>query len=140
MAIYPYRTEVSRPFDETVAATRAALVDEGFGVLTEVDVTATFKEKLDRDFKPYIILGACNPPNAWKVLQEEEEIGLFLPCNVVVFEDSPGHSVVTAVNPEVAMQPVGNERLAPMAADIGGRLQRVIKSVGSLDTDEIGAA
>ena len=135
MAAYSFRTEVNRPFDETVAATKAALAGEGFGILTEIDVKATFKARLDKDFKPYVILGACNPPNAWKVLQEEEEIGLFLPCNVVVFEDAPGRSVVTAVNPEVAMQPVGNENLAPIAAEISGLLQRAIGAVGALDAE-----
>ena len=132
MATYSYRTKVNRPFAETVAAVKSALTSEGFGVLSEIDVEATFKAKLDKNFKPYVILGACSPPNAWQTLNEDEEMGLFLPCNVVVFEDAPGRSIVSAVNPEVAMLSVDNERLAPMAADIGGRLRRVIEAVGSL--------
>ena len=132
MASYSIRTEINVPFDEAVAATKAALASEGFGVLTEIDVKATMKAKLDKDFRPYVILGACNPPNAWKVLQEEEEIGLFLPCNVIVFEGEPGTSVVSAIDPAKAMQPVGNENLAPTAQDIGARLRRAVEAVASM--------
>lgn len=131
MANYSYRAEVNRPFAEVIAATKAALASEGFGVLSEIDVAATMKKKLDKDFHPYVILGACNPPNAWKVLQEEEEIGLFLPCNVIVFEKEPGTSVVSAGKPDVMMQPVGNEKLAPVAVEIGARLKRAIEAVES---------
>ena len=135
MASYSIRAEVHVPFDQAVAATKAALASEGFGVLTEIDVQATMKAKLDKDMKPYAILGACNPPNAWKVLQEEEEIGLFLPCNVIVFESGPGRSVVSAIDPERAMQPVGNEKLAPMADEIGTRLRRAVDAVAAIDAD-----
>ena len=134
MADYSIRTEIDRPYDEAVAAARAALASEGFGVLTEIDVKATMKKKLDKDFRPYIILGACNPPNAFKSLTAELEIGLFLPCNVIVYETEPGKSVVAAIDPAVMMQPVGNEELAPVADEIGGRLRRAIEAVGSIDT------
>jgi uncharacterized protein (DUF302 family) len=131
MANYSIRTQINRPYSEAVAATKAALASEGFGVLTEIDVAATMKAKLGKDMKPYVILGACNPPNAWKVLSEEREIGLFLPCNVIVYAEDENTSVVSAIDPLVAMEPAGNEALAPVATEIGNRLRRVINAVAA---------
>ena len=129
MASYSIRTEINVPFDEAVAATKAALASEGFGVLTEIDVKATMKAKLDKDFRPYVILGACNPPNAWKVLHEEEEIGLFLPCNVIVFESDPGTSVVSAVDPVAMFEVVGRPDVQPLANEVRARLERVLSAL-----------
>lgn len=129
MPDYSIRTEIGRPYEEAVAATKAALASEGFGVLTEIDVKATMKQKLDKEIRPYVILGACNPPNAYKSLEAEIEIGLFLPCNVIVYQTDSGSSVIAAIDPKVMMQPVGNADLAPIAEDIGARLRRVIEAV-----------
>ena len=104
------------------------LKDEGFGVLTEIDVKATMKKKLDADFRPYKILGACNPPIAYKVLQAEEQIGLMLPCNVVVQEKESG-VVVSAIDPVASMTAVENESLREHAEEVRRRLQKVIEGV-----------
>jgi len=113
-----------------VEKVRSALAEEGFGVLTEIDVKSTLRKKLDVDFKPYIILGACNPPLAYRTLQAEEQIGLMLPCNVVVQEADDGGSTVAALNPLVAMQSVGNQDLEPTAREVTAKLRRVIESLG----------
>ena len=131
MPRYAIKTEVNRPYDEAVAATKAALASEGFGVLTEIDVKATMKKKLDEDVRPYVILGACNPPNAFKVLTAEPDIGLLLPCNVVVYENEEGRTVVAAIDPKVAMESVGNPAIAPVAEDVARRLRRVVEAVKS---------
>lgn len=127
---YGMSTVVTLPYDEAVARTRDALANEGFGVLSEIDVQATLKKKLDVDFRPYVILGACNPPLAHRALTTEPEIGLLLPCNVIVREgDSPGTCVVAAVDPEVSLGRVENEALAPVAAEVKSRLERVLQSL-----------
>jgi uncharacterized protein (DUF302 family) len=133
MPRYAIKAEVGRPYDEVVAATKAALASEGFGVLTEIDVKATMKKKLDRDIRPYVILGACNPPNAFKVLSAEPDIGLMLPCNVVVYENEQGKTVVAAIDPKVAMESVNNPEIALVADMIAGRLRRVIEAVKSTE-------
>jgi len=133
MPRYAIKAEVGRPYDEVVAATKAALASEGFGVLTEIDVKATMKKKLDRDIRPYVILGACNPPNAFKALSAEPDIGLMLPCNVVVYENEQGKTVVAAIDPKVAMESVNNPEIAPVADMIAGRLRRVIEAVKSTE-------
>ena len=134
MSHYSIRTEINRPYGEAVAATKAALASEGFGVLTEIDVKATMKKKLDKDMRPYVILGACNPPNAYRSLEAETEIGLFLPCNVIVYETETGTSAIAAIDPKVMMQPVDNAGLASIADDIAGRLHRVIEAMKEADT------
>jgi len=116
-------------FDAAVERTVAALKTEGFGVLTEIDVKATLKKKLDVDFRKYTILGACNPPLAYKALTEEPFIGLVLPCNVVVFETEPGSSVVSAVDPRKMFQPVDNPSLEPVVEQVRGKLTRVLESI-----------
>jgi uncharacterized protein (DUF302 family) len=127
---YGIGTTVDLPYDEAVSATRDELAREGFGVLTEIDVRATLKKKLDADFRPYIILGACNPPLAHQALTAERDIGLLLPCNVVVYAtDEPGRSVVTALDPEAALALAGNDAVAPLAADVKARLRRVLEGV-----------
>jgi uncharacterized protein (DUF302 family) len=131
-APYGMRTTVGLPYDRAVERTREALGAEGFGVLSEIDVRATLKQKLDADFRPYVILGACNPPMAHRALTAERDIGLLLPCNVVVYAaDEQGKSVVATVDPEASIGRVGNEALAPLAADVKARLRRVLDAVAA---------
>jgi uncharacterized protein (DUF302 family) len=128
---YGISTIVPLPFDQAVARTREALAGEGFGVLTEIDVTATLRKKLDVDFRPYVILGACNPPLAHRALQAELDIGLLLPCNVVVYAaDDRARTVVAALDPVEALSLSGNAAVGPIAEEVRARLQRVVASVG----------
>lgn len=127
---YRMTTTLDLPYERAVERTREALAAEGFGVLSEIDVAATLKKKLDADFRPYVILGACNPPLAHRALTAERDIGVLLPCNVVVYAaDEPGKSVVAAVDPEVSLSRVGNEALRPLAADVKARLSRVLDAL-----------
>jgi len=113
-------------YDDAVARVTELLKGEGFGVLTEIDVKATLKKKLDVDFRRYVILGACNPPLAHRALQAEPDIGVLLPCNVVVSERDGGGSVVSAMNPVAAFHLIDNPDMQPIAADVRQRLQRVL--------------
>src|SRR5579883_1193244 len=127
---YGFGTRVSLPFEVAVEKTKAALKEQGFGVLTEIDVKKTLKEKLNADFRPYRILGACNPPLAHRALSAELRVGLLLPCNVVVYEDGDG-SVVEAMDPEAALGVVGNSALEPIARAAREKLQNAISSLSS---------
>ena len=113
-------------FEEAVSRTTEALKQAGFGVLTEIDIKATLKKKLDVDFHNYKILGACNPPLAYRALQAEEKIGTMLPCNVIVQEKEKGIVEVSAVNPIASMQAVKNESLEEIASDVAEKLQRMV--------------
>lgn len=126
---YYYSKIVNISFDEAILRVTAELKKEGFGVLTEIDVKATLKEKLDVDFRNYRILGACNPPFAYKALQAEPQIGLMLPCNVVVQEGEGGQTIISAIDPIASMQAVHNEALGEIAEQVKTRLQKVIDSV-----------
>jgi uncharacterized protein (DUF302 family) len=127
---YGIATTVDLPYEQAVERTRQALAAEGFGVLTEIDVAATLKKKLAVDFRPYIILGACNPPLAHRALTAERDIGLLLPCNVVVYAaDEPGKSVVAAMDPVAALALTGNEQVRPVATEVRARLERVLAAV-----------
>jgi uncharacterized protein (DUF302 family) len=127
---YGLSTLVSLPYEEAVELTRAKLADEGFGVLTEIDVRATFKKKLGVDFRPYIILGACNPPLAHQALSGELDIGLLLPCNVIVYQgDDPGESTVAAIDPVVQLGVTGNDEIGPLAEEVKSRLVRVLDAI-----------
>lgn len=127
---YCDRRTVQLPFDAALSKTRDALAAEGFGILSEIDVRATLQEKLHVNFRPYTILGACNPPLAHQALTMERDIGVFLPCNVVIYEgDTPQQSVVAAVDPEVSLSRVGNSDLAPVARDVKERLARALDSL-----------
>ena len=127
---YGIGTTVPLPYEETVARTREALAAEGFGVLSEIDVAATLRKKLGVDFRPYVILGACNPPLAHQALTAERDIGLLLPCNVIVYaDDAPGRSVVAAMDPVEALALTGNEAVRPLAEEVRARLERVLRAV-----------
>ena len=123
---YGMRVELPVGYEDAVERTTEALKTEGFGVLTTIDVKATIKQKLDKDFRKYTILGACNPPIAYRALSAETEIGLLLPCNLIVYEDGPDRSVVAAVAPLVTLGRVGNQALEPLGAEVDGKLRRVL--------------
>lgn len=113
-------------YEEAVEQTVAALKQQGFGVLTEIDVKATLKKKLDVDFQRYVILGACNPPLAYRALSTERDVGLLLPCNVIVYENADGTSTVSALNPMVAMTVAGNAALEDVAKIATAKLQTAV--------------
>ncbi|MGW8813996.1 DUF302 domain-containing protein [Gordonia terrae] len=126
-------TTLQLPFEEAVARTRAALADQGFGVLTEIDVKATLKTKLDEDMEPYLILGACNPPLAHRALGVQRQIGLLLPCNVVVRSDpdDPNQTLVEAMNPDLMVQVSDEPNLEPVARDAAEKLGAAIDALSS---------
>jgi uncharacterized protein (DUF302 family) len=125
---YGMTVEVALPYEQAVERTREELAKDGFGVLSEIDVKATLKKKLDVEFRPYVILGACNPPLAHKALSAERDIGLLLPCNVVVYaSDDPGHSVVAAIDPIKQFELTGNAGIEPIASDVRSRLEQVLE-------------
>lgn len=128
MAYYNSKT-VAYSFDETITRIAEELKKEGFGILTEIDVKETLKKKLDVDFRKYKILGACNPPFAYKALQAEENIGVLLPCNVIVQEKDDGKVQVSVVNPMESMQAVNNASLGEVAGEVSLRLNRVLESL-----------
>lgn len=129
---YAFRTRVDLPFEAAVEEVTGALKEEGFGVLTEIDVQATLKEKLGADFRKYVILGACNPPLAYQALNSELEIGLLLPCNVVVYEeDDQKGSIVSIVDPISMLGVVTNPSLDSVANEARSRLQRVLAALAS---------
>ncbi len=117
---------VSLSYEQAIAAVTEALKEEGFGVLTEIDVAATLKKKIDVDVPRYIILGACNPKLAHKALTAENQVGVLLPCNVVVQEHKDGRVEVSAMDPVGAMSMIGNPTLTEIATDVKARLERVL--------------
>ena len=125
---YGYTRKNTASFEDVVTKTKEALQDEGFGILTEIDVQATLKKKLDVDFDHYLILGACNPPFAYQALQAEQEVGLLLPCNVIVYEKN-GECFVSTMLPTVAMRVVDNDALAEIAKQVEIKLIRAIDNV-----------
>lgn len=127
---YGFGAVVKLPYDATIERTRAALKEQGFGVLTEIDVKATMKAKLDADFRPYVILGACNPPLAHRALSADLGIGLLLPCNVVVYDNLDGTTTVEAMDPEAALGLVGdNPAIAEVAREASGRLHQALDAL-----------
>lgn len=120
---------ISTDFNKAIEKVTEKLKEEGFGVLTEIDVQETLKKKIDVDFRKYRILGACNPPSAYKALSEEPHIGLMLPCNVVVQETDDGRIDVSAVDPQASMQAVNNPNLTQIAGEIKSKLEHVINSL-----------
>ena len=129
MAAFGIQKTLDLPFDEALAKIPEALKAEGFGVLTEIDVQATLKKKLDVDFRRYRILGACNPPFAHRALQHSLDVGMLLPCNVIVYETDDRKTVVSAVDPMQTMAAQGDQALRPLAEQVRQKLQRVIDSL-----------
>ena len=128
MSYYLSRT-VTAAFDEVVQRVTAALKEEGFGILTDIDVQTTMKAKLGADMPPYRILGACNPSFAHQALQLEDKLGVLLPCNVIVRDAGAGKTEVAAIDPVASMDRTGNPKLTTVAEEVRGRLQRAVESV-----------
>jgi uncharacterized protein (DUF302 family) len=119
-------------YDQAVEQAKAALKEQGFGVLTEIDVRATMRAKLDIDFQRYVIIGVCNPPLAFQALSADKSVGLMLPCNVVVYDNGDGSSTVSALNPMTAMSVVGNAGLDAMATAATAKLTAAIEQLNQL--------
>ncbi len=129
---YGLSVEVGLGYEPTVEKIREELAKEGFGVLTEIDVKQTLKNKLDVDFRPYVILGACNPPIAHKALTAERDIGLLLPCNVIVYaSDEAGKTYVAAIDPIEQLRITGNAEIEPFAKEVRQKLERALDAVAS---------
>jgi uncharacterized protein (DUF302 family) len=126
--MYAYKRQVALNYDDAVKKLREELQKQGFGVLTEINVKETLKKKLNVDFENYIIMGACNPPFAYQALQAEEDVGIVMPCNVIVF-DRGGKTFVASTLPSVTMGVVGNPKLAPLADQVEGKLKKAIDAV-----------
>jgi uncharacterized protein (DUF302 family) len=125
---YGFSKNIDLPYEQVIEKVTAELKKEGFGVLTFIDVKDTLKQKINVDFKKYAILGACNPPIAHRALQEEEELGLFLPCNVIVYEKE-GKTRVSIFDPMVMTWIMENDNMNPIATEVQERLQRVLKAI-----------
>ena len=123
---YYFNKTIEMPFDEAVERVKAELKKDGFGIMTEIDVRKTLHEKLGVDFRPYRILGACNPPYAYKALLAEDKIGTMLPCNVIVQELSPGRVEVAAIDPLASMAAVKNEDLGVIGLEVREKLKAVV--------------
>lgn len=126
---YYFSKTIADSFDNAIQKVTEALMAEGFGILTEIDIKATLKKKLNVDFYNYTILGACNPPFAYQALLAEDKIGTMLPCNVIVQEKEAGQVEVSAVDPAASMQAIENEELAGIAKEIRARLEKVIEQL-----------
>ena len=124
---YYFSKKMNQGFDEAVSRVTQALKEEGFGVLTEIDVKSTLKKKLDVDFRNYRILGACNPPFAYKALQAEDKIGTMLPCNVIIQETDEGGVEVAAIDPIASMKAIDNPALGEIAETIAQKLKTVVQ-------------
>ena len=123
---YYYAKTLALPFDQAVAATREALKDEDFGVITEIDVRQTMKSKIGKDFRPYLILGACNPTMAYEALQLEDKVGTMLPCNVIVQDAGDGQTEIAAIDPVASMQSIPNAALKDQASSVGKKLRAAL--------------
>lgn len=130
-ADYGFRHITQHTYNDTINLVTAALKEQGFGVLTTIDVKATLKQKLDVDHRPYVILGACNPPLAYQALQTEPELGLLLPCNVIVYDNGDNTTTVNIIDPIQMMDVVGNPALAPIAAEANQRLHNVLEQLST---------
>jgi uncharacterized protein (DUF302 family) len=126
---YYISKKLQKDFEKSIDHVKAALKEEGFGVLTEINVKKTLKEKLDVDFRDYVILGACNPPLAHKALQAEDKIGTMLPCNVILQKLSDTETEVAAIDPFASMQAVENADLKELAGDVRSRLEKTINNL-----------
>jgi uncharacterized protein (DUF302 family) len=126
---YYFSKTVNGKFETIETSVKALLKNEGFGVLTEIDMQTTLKEKLNEDFRKYKILGACNPPFAFKALQAEDKIGMMLPCNIILQEHSQNKIEVSAINPMESMQAVDNSELKKVAKEVSSKLENVINKL-----------
>ena len=126
---YAIRKTLNIPYQEAIDQVTKRLKEQGFGVLTKIDVKETLKKKVDKDFRKYVILGACNPDLAYRALTAERDIGVLLPCNVVVYENDEGTATVAAMDPEPAMNLVHNERLDEIAAEVRARLEKALQQL-----------
>jgi len=127
---YAFSTVLDASYEDAISKVVDALKEEGFGVLTEIDVKATLKKKLDREFRKYVILGACNPPYAHRSLEADLDVGLLLPCNVIVYETDDKRAYVSAINPISALEVIKSEELRTIAEEVSGKLKRVIDRIG----------
>ncbi len=127
---YQYKKEVGAPYAQAVLMMREELQKEGFGVLTEIDVKETLKKKLNVDFEHYIILGACNPPLAHRALQSEHDLGLMLPCNVIIYSKN-GKTFVAAIRPTAQLEKIRNPELSEIAVQVEAKLKKAVDSVAS---------
>ncbi len=128
---YAFSAILDTSYEDAVSRVTNALKDEGFGVLTEIDVKATLKKKLDADFRKYVILGACNPPYAHKTLQADLDVGLLLPCNVIVYETDDRKAYVSALNPISALEIIKNDEIGKIAEEVSAKLKSVIAKVSA---------
>ena len=126
---YAFTAVLNTSYEDAISKITEALKDEGFGVLTEIDVKATLKKKLGVDFRKYVILGACNPPYAHRTLQTDLDVGLLLPCNVIVYETDDKKACVSAINPVSALEVIKKEELRKIAQEVSEKLKRVIDKV-----------
>lgn len=128
MINYGFTKELNIPYAKVIELVRGSLKKEGFGVLTEIDIQGKMKENLGIDMSKYIILGACNPPNAYKAILTEENIGLMLPCNVIVYEKN-GRTVLSVIRPSVAMQMVDNAELQKVSEEVEEKLKKAFDAI-----------
>ena len=126
---YAFSTVLETSYEEAVSKVIQVLKEEGFGVLTEIDVKSTLKKKLNVDFRKYLILGACNPPYAFRTLQTDLDVGLLLPCNVIVYETDDKKACISALNPGSALEVIKSEELRKIANEVSEKLKRVIEKV-----------
>ena len=126
---YAFSTVLDTSYEDAISKVTDALKEEGFGVLTEIDVKSTLKKKLNVDFRKYVILGACNPPYAHRTLQADLDVGLLLPCNVIVYETDEKKAYVSAINPVSALEVIKNEELRKLAKEVSEKLKRVIDRI-----------
>lgn len=129
--MFSFSRSIDAPFDAVQQRVRDALADEGFGVLTEIDVAATMKKKLDADMAPYVILGACNPQLAHRAISHDPEIGALLPCNVVVRDGGADGTIVSFMDPQAVLGLMNDAAIEPIAADVRARMERVADAVAA---------
>ena len=126
---YAFSTVLNTSYEDAISKVTDALKEEGFGVLTEIDVKSTLKKKLDVDFRKYMILGVCNPPYAFRTLQADLDVGLLLPCNVIVYETDDKKAYISALNPVSALEVIKSQELRKIAAEVSEKLKRVVEKV-----------
>jgi len=126
---YAFSTILDTSYEDATVRVKNALKDEGFGVLTEIDVKETLKKKLDKEFRNYVIVGACNPPFAYRSLNADLDVGLLLPCNVIVYETDDGKAYIAAINPISALQVIQNQELRTIAGEVAAKLKRAVEKV-----------